>query len=70
MLNMAMGGLTLLPLSFQMPAIPHVFGQYPLNILISTFLFLGKWFEPRGISYLFGMIVQEKVVFRKTVVGG
>ena len=29
----------------------------------------GKWFEPRGISYLFGMIIQVKVVFRKTVVG-
>ena len=29
----------------------------------------GKWFEPRGISYLFGVIVRVKVVFRKTVVG-
>ena len=28
-----------------------------------------KWFEPRGIGYLFGVIVQVKVVFRKTVVG-
>ena len=24
------------------------------------------WFEPRGISYLFGVIVRVKVVFRKT----
>ena len=23
----------------------------------------GKWFEPRGISYLFGVIVRVKVVF-------
>ena len=29
----------------------------------------GKWFEPRGISYLFGVIVQVRIVFRKTVVG-
>ena len=29
----------------------------------------GKWFEPRGISYLFGVIVRVKVIFRKTVVG-
>ena len=29
----------------------------------------GKWFQPRGISYLFGMIVRVKVVFRKTGVG-
>ena len=34
-----------------------------------AFLKLGKWFEPRGISYLFGVIVQVKVVFRKTVAG-
>ena len=24
----------------------------------------GKWFELRGISYLFGMIVRVRVVFR------
>ena len=29
----------------------------------------GKWSEPRGISYLFGVIVRVKVVFRKTIVG-
>ena len=29
----------------------------------------GKWFEPRGISYLFGVSVRVRVVFRKTVVG-
>ena len=29
----------------------------------------GKWFEPRGISYLFSVIVQVRVVFKKTVVG-
>ena len=28
----------------------------------------GEWFEPRGISYLVGVIVRVKVVFRKTVV--
>ena len=27
----------------------------------------GKWFEPRGIIYLFGVIVRVKVVFRKTL---
>ena len=27
---------------------------------------IGKWFEPRSISYLFGVIVQVKVVFLKT----
>ena len=30
---------------------------------------IGKWFEPRGISYWFVVIVRVKVVFRKTVVG-
>ena len=29
----------------------------------------GKYFEPRGISYMFGVIVWVKVDFRKTVVG-
>ena len=29
----------------------------------------GKCFEPRGISYLFGVIFRVRVVFRKTVVG-
>ena len=28
-----------------------------------------KLFEPRGISYLLGVIVRVRVVFRKTVVG-
>ena len=28
----------------------------------------GKWFEPRGINYLFSVIVQVRVVFGKTVV--
>ena len=28
-----------------------------------------KWFEPRGISYLCGVLVRVRVVFRKTVVG-
>ena len=28
----------------------------------------GKWFEPRGISYLFSEIVRVREVFRKTVV--
>ena len=48
------------------------------NITLLTFvrknpmlicLLSGKWYEPRGISYLFGMIVQVRVVFGKTVVG-
>ena len=29
----------------------------------------GRWFEPKGISYLVGVIVQMRVVFRKTVSG-
>ena len=29
---------------------------------------LNQEFEPRGISYLFGVIVRVRVVFRKTVV--
>ena len=29
----------------------------------------GKGFEPRVISYLFGLIVWVKIVFSKTVVG-
>ena len=29
----------------------------------------GKWFEPRGISYLSGVIVRVKVLFRNTFVG-
>ena len=33
--------------------------------LVSLGLF-GEWFEPRGISYLFSVIVQVRVVFRKT----
>ena len=32
-------------------------------------ILIGKWFEPRGISYWFVVIVRVKVVFRKTVVG-
>ena len=34
-----------------------------------TLEYLGKWFEPRGISYWFVVNVRVKVVFRKTVVG-
>ena len=35
-----------------------------------TVLFIsGEWFEARGVGYLFGVIVQVRVVFRKTVVG-
>ena len=29
----------------------------------------GEWFKPRSISYLFGVIVRVKVLFRKTVLG-
>ena len=29
----------------------------------------GKWFEPKGISYLFSVIVRVRVVFTKTAVG-
>ena len=35
---------------------------------IEYFSLIGKWFEPRGISYWFVVIVRVKVVFRKTVV--
>ena len=35
------------------------------NILFS----IGKWFEPRGISYFFIVITWVRVVFRKTAVG-
>ena len=28
----------------------------------------GTWFEPRGISYLFSVVIQKRLVFRKTVV--
>ena len=39
------------------------------NIDTVSWLFSQKWFEPRGICYLFGMIIRVRVVFRKTVVG-
>ena len=39
----------------------------PWQVISSVFI--GKWFEPRGISYWFVVIVRVKVVFRKTVVG-
>ena len=42
--------------------IPHVTSRYRLSHGKSRF-------EPRGISYLFGVIVRVKVVFRKTAVG-
>ena len=35
----------------------------------ATELTKGKRFEPRGINYIFGVIVQVKVVIKKTVVG-
>ena len=28
-----------------------------------------KWFEPRCISYWFGVIFRVRIAFRKTVVG-
>ena len=30
----------------------------------------GKWFDPKGISYLFSMIIWVRVAFTKTAVGG
>ena len=39
------------------------------GFVLQVFLNCGKLFEPEGISYLFGVIVRVKVVFRKTVVG-
>ena len=38
-------------------------------VVLTSFVFSGKWFEPRGISYWFVVIVRVRVVFRKTVVG-
>ena len=37
--------------------------------MVSTEKLNGKWFELRGISYLFGVIIRVKVVFGKTAVG-
>ena len=34
-----------------------------------TLLILGKWFEPRSLSHLGGLIVRVRVVPRRTVVG-
>ena len=31
--------------------------------------FIGKWFEPRGISYWFVVIFRVRIAFRKTAVG-
>ena len=39
------------------------------NIILNFGITKGKWFEPRGISYLFSMIIWVRVVFRKIVVG-
>ena len=39
------------------------------DCMCPNIFYFGKWFEPRGISYLFGVIIWVKVVFRKTVVG-
>ena len=45
----------------------NVFVKFWDHVL--KFIYDGKWFEPRGISYQFNMIVRVKVVFRKTFVG-
>ena len=42
---------------------------YETYIDYSANMLCGKWFEPRGISYLFSVMVRVRVVFRKTVVG-
>ena len=34
----------------------------------SSIYLSGKWFEPKGISYLFGLIVRVRLVFRTTIV--
>ena len=53
------------------PFIPLIVPSFFLTFLPLTSLLCsyhsGKWFEPRGISYLFGMIIWVRVVFRKTV---
>ena len=36
--------------------------------VLKAFCVVGKWFEPRGISYTFGVIIRVRVVFWKTVV--
>ena len=36
------------------------------DVINMTDVIFGKWFEPRGISYLSSMIIWVRVVFRKT----
>ena len=43
----------------------NLFNRYTNDIL----LFNGKWFEPRSLSRLSGLIVRVRVVPRRTVVG-
>ena len=43
----------------------HLRNSYPNRTCITV----RKWFEPKGISYFFGVIVRVQVAFRKTVVG-
>ena len=45
------------------------FAILPRNVLIIYRLLIGKWFEPRSISYLSCVIVRVRVAFRKTIVG-
>ena len=46
----------------------YVLVQCSMSLLKSYGTVYSKWFEPRGISYLFGVVVRMKVVFRQTVV--
>ena len=55
---------------------PHVFANFMFDLNREIWqwkeqsLCHGKWFEPSGISYFFGVIVRvREVIFRKTVVG-
>ena len=43
--------------------------HYPLNFDLHYTIDNGKWFEPRSLSRLCGLIVRVRVVPRRTVVG-
>ena len=43
--------------------------QVSRNQFFSIILYYGKWFEPRSLSRLCGLIVRVRVVPRRTVVG-
>ena len=38
-------------------------------VIVAVIIIIGKWFEPRSLSCLCGLIVRVRVVSRRTVVG-